>query len=480
MSSRILKYEWRNASADRTPLAIALLLGLAIAFGAYNGSRWVDFQNQTLRAALAEERTRLDAIREQIPQLESGEKKVPPFTDPRLPQSFGRNLGTRYVTLPPAPLASLAIGQSDLHPYYFRVSINSKDTFLNNDEIENPIHLLAGRFDLAFVFLYLFPLVILAFSYNLISAEKETGTLALALSQPVSLARLVAAKISLRAMFVLALAASLSIAGVAIGGADLGAPDAPLRLLLWVVTAALYGGFWFALAIAVNTLGRGSATNAIALAGCWLLFLIVIPSVLNVAVKAAHPVPSRVELIQAIRAAGEDSTRQGSQLLARYLEDHPELAPPESKPGTPPDFSYLQVALNDAIEKKVQPVLETFERQLAHQRQLVDRFRYLSPAIVAQSAFDDLAGSSGHRYMHFLAQVDTYHRRWRQFFIPRILKKQPLSAGDLDHLPIFIYKEEETYAVVSRLSFDLFGLAFAFAAISILALRKLRSYPVAG
>jgi ABC-2 type transport system permease protein len=69
----------------------------------------------------------------------------------------------KLAAMRPAATGALAIGQSDLYPYYFKISTNSKETFANNDEIENPVHLLAGRFDLAFVIVYLLPLVILAF-----------------------------------------------------------------------------------------------------------------------------------------------------------------------------------------------------------------------------------------------------------------------------------------------------------------------------
>lgn len=480
MLTTLMRYEWRNLSADRAPLAVALILGAAIVYGAFNGSAWVRFQQGAISEAMAEERELLEKIRADIPRVDSGELKVSAFADPRLPQSFGRNMGTRYAVMPPAALGALAIGQSDLYPYYFRVSTNSKETFLNNDEIENPVHLLAGRFDLAFVFVYLYPLVILAFSYNIVSAEKESGTLSLSLSQPLSLGRIVMAKVLLRALFVLALAVGLSVAGVIIGGADLAAEGTVARLTLWATAAVAYGAFWFALAIGVNAMGRSSATNGMMLAGAWLLFVIVIPSVLNVAVKAVYPVPSRVELIQAIRVAGDESTREGSKLLARYLEDHPELAPPSKEKDGPPDFGTLLVAINDATEQRVQPVLAAFDAQLASQQRMVDRFRYLSPAIVAQAAFNDLAGSSSHRYQHFLAQVDEYHRQWRGFLVPRILKKERLSAGDLDRLPAFSFREEDTAAVTGRAAVALAGLLIPVLLAAIPALSALRRYPVAG
>ena len=476
----LLRYDWRNLAADRVPAAVAILLAVAIAYGAWNGSQWTNFRHRAINAALSEERSRLKGIRADIVQLDAGtgSKEVSAFADPRLPQSLGRNMGLRYAVMPPATLSALSVGQSDLYPYYFKVSTNSRQTFVNSDEIENPVHLLAGRFDLSFVILYLFPLVILALTYNLLSAGKEEGILALALSQPVTLWRLVSAQIVLRAGFVILLTILLSFGGVLLGGTNLLTSAALARFLFWIAITAAYGAFWFALAVGVNALGRSSATNAITLAGLWLLFVILIPAVVNVAVKAAYPVPSRIEMIQATRVAGEDATRRSSQLLARYMEDHPELAAPGS--ASTADFGTLLIAVNEATEKSIQPVLDRFDSQLAAQQAFVNRFRYLSPAIVTQFAFNDLAGTGPDRYASFLTQVARYHRAWRDFFSPRILRKVRITAPDLDSLPTFGFQEEETMIVLSRVIAPLAGLVLPTAIVALWAFSRLKRYPVVG
>lgn len=479
MLTRLMRFEWRMLAADKTLFAVAAVLGVAIGYGAVNGARWVRFQARTIQAAQEEEKARLAAIKADIPKIDAGEKKVAPFLDPRLPQAVGRTVGLRYAVMPPGPLGALAVGQSDLYPYYFQVSTNSKSTFLNSDEIENPVHLLAGRFDLAFVILYLFPLVILAFSYNIVSAEKEAGTLGLALSQPVPLSSIVTAKIGLRALVVFSLAIGLPAMGAILGGADLSADGALPRLALWIGLTAAYGAFWFALAVLVNAFGKSSATNAMALAAVWLGFVVLIPAILNVGVKAAYPVPSRVDLIQAIRGAGDEATRQSSKLLARYLEDHPEMAPAENG-GAPPDFGTLLVAVNDATERSVEPVLAKFDRQLSNQQAAVETLRFLSPAVAVQAAFNDIAGSSAHRYKHFLTQVDEYHKRWREFFYPRILRREKLSAADVDRIPAFEYRGEETSAVMERVAVAMVGLWMIVLLLAVPAFRALRRYPVAG
>ena len=187
MLRHIMRHDWRMLRADHTLWAVALLLVAAIAYGTYSGAAWVRFQRQTLAAASFEERQRYQDIKKGIADANAGRTRPPWFSDPRQPAAVGRTLGPRYAQLPPAPLGAFAIGQTDLYPYYVKVSTLNQQTYLNNDEIEHPLHLLSGRFDLAFVVLYLYPLVILVLTYNMVSAEKESGTLAMTLSQPVTL-----------------------------------------------------------------------------------------------------------------------------------------------------------------------------------------------------------------------------------------------------------------------------------------------------
>jgi ABC-2 type transport system permease protein len=188
-------------------------------------------------------------------------------------------------------------------------------------------------------------------------------------------------------------------------------------------------------------------------------------------------------MIQATRVAGDAASRQAAQLLARYLEDHPELAP-QAEPGSkaaasPPDFGTLQIAVNDATERSIQPVLDRFDSQLAAQQQLADRFRYLSPAIVLQSALYDIAGSSAHRFGHFMNQASAFHSSWRSYFVPRILKKEKMTADDIASLPQYRFLEESSGTVAARLWPCLVGLAIPLIVIAAVAIRRLRSFPVA-
>jgi ABC-2 type transport system permease protein len=474
--NRIVRHEWRLLATDGTLWLIAAIFAFAIGYGTFNGSRWVRFQHEAIAEAATEERARFAAQEDAIRRINGGELKVSPFADPRNPQTAGSRFGARYAAMPPASLAALSIGQSDLLPYYFKITSDARQTVIAGAELENPHRLLTGRFDLAFVLIYLYPLLIFAISYNALSGEKEQGTLALALSQPVSLGSLVAGKLGLRLVVFLLLIGTLAGFAVVIGGVDSGAEGVWPRLLLWMAAVIAYGVVWFALATLVVSFGRPSSTNAMVLAAGWLTFVILVPSLLNMMATSVYPVPSRVEMIQAMREASDEANEQGSRLLSRYYEDHPELAAGGADQAMN-DFNVIRVAVNADVEQRVRPVLERFERQLAGQRTMVSRLRVLSPAILMQDALNDISGTGIPRHQHFMQQVSEFHERWRAHFVPLIFRKAQIDG--YGELPAFAFREEPLGAAALRVAESLAAVLALAAAIAIAGFWNLRRFPVA-
>lgn len=476
MLSRILRHEWRVFAADRSLWVVLGLFGIAIAYGTATGVGWTRFQQRAIADARAEEQDRFSTLEADMRLIAAGTKTVSAFADPRNPDSAGRRLATRYAVLPPMPLAALAVGQSDLLPYYVRIGSDTRDPALAATEIENPQRLLSGRFDLAFVLVYLFPLFVLALSYDVLSGEKEGGTLVLTLSQPVSLRTLVLGKLALRLLAFVVAVSVLTAAALVATGVDVRAPGAAVRLQWWGAAVFAYGAVWFAAAIAVASRGYASATNAGVLAGLWLLATVVVPSSLNLVSNTLYPVPSRVALVQALREASDEANTRGSQLLARYYEDHPELAP-QSVERAMSEASMIRVATNTEIESRVRPVLDTFERQRASQQRLVDAFRVLSPALVMQDVLNDVSGTGTIRHQAFLSQVGAFHERWRGYFVPLVFTNARLDT--LAEVPRFTFAEEADDVVGGRVAGGLAILLAAALVVGAVGLRALRRYPIA-
>jgi ABC-2 type transport system permease protein len=473
----LLRHEWRSLTADASLWLVVAMFAVAIGYGAFNGVRWVDFQQQAIAEAQQEEAERFQKHEREIARINRENATVSPFADPRNPNAVGRSLGARYAVLPPTPLAPLAVGQSDLLPYYFKMTTDAKETVLAATELENPHRLLAGRFDLAFVLIYLYPLLILALTYNLLSSEKEQGTLVLALSQPVSLRTLATGKIAVRfAVFAVAVVA-MSLVAMTVAGVDLGAGGVLPRLVLWLGAVMSYGLLWFALAAAVASFGKPSATNAMVLAALWLLLVVMIPSILSMTTTTLYPVPSRVEMIQALRVASDEANAEGSKLLAQYYEDHPELASGDEQQAMT-DFNLVRVAVNSEVGRRVRPVLDRYTRQLVAQQRIVERARFLSPAILLQDALNDVSGTGLLRHREFVSQVEAYHQRWRDYFVPLVFQRARLT--DYSRLPGFSFGEEPLDAVSGRVAISVAGIIVPALLVGAIGLTRLRRYPVLG
>lgn len=480
----ILRHEWRNLAADRTAWVVILLFAAVIAGAVVNGSARVEERRAEIDQALAAERERLAADRAEALRAAAAprpEGEVSPFAaGPDHPYYLGTRQGTNAFLLP-GPLAPLALGQSDLYPYGYKVTTGNRESLVTSEPLENPIKLHTGSFDLAFVLIYLGPLLILVLSFNLISGEKESGTLGLLLSQPVSLRTLVLGKVALRALLVLGSAVVFTLAGFLATGADLSAPGAPFRLALWSLAVLAYGAFWFSLAVWVNARGRSSAANAVILASCWLVLVVLVPGVVNLAATAFYPVPSRVDFVHAMRLASNEARVQGSQLLGQFFEDHPQLA--KGRPADPDEASFmvLRLARDEAVGRSLEPVLARYEESLERQEGLVDRFRFLSPALLLQDVLLDIAGTGAARHRRFVAQVDAFRRGWRELFAPRYVEDRPVfTAADYDRLPRFDFVEEPTDELARRTALPLALLIGVPLVLGGLGLRAYRRFQAAG
>ena len=456
MTSHLFRLELRLLARERAAWVLLALFAAALGYGLWNGGRVAGRQREAAAAIAQDTETFQAQVRQHLGQQAIDPKAI-----------AGR--GTMAV-LPPAPLPLLATGQSDLSPGHESVVLwrlaASGDT---RSELENPSHLLAGRFDLAFVLVWLFPLFLLALVYDLMAGDRESGTLRLALAQGVTPWRWMILRALARALPMLMLAALGTLAAGFFGGSG----GTGLRLMLALAVVLAYGLFWVALAIAVNAVARSAASAATSLGAAWVLLVLVAPTLLNVTVETLYPTPSRPELVAAGRKASGEAEKRGGELLNSFYRDHPELAPP----GQQADFAAQHLTVQSEVGRAVEPVRQKFDEQLARQQTAVGQWRFLSPAIAMHEALTDLAGTGYWRHRAFRDQVTAFKKSVSDFYTPKIHKRETLTMADFERLPRFVFREEPTGAWMNRSGAGLAGmLAFAFvlAGLAMVNLRPAR------
>lgn len=474
MFQKIIKTEWRNLFAERSFLILAVVFSLLTIYGILNAGNWVKTKSEQSRILIEKHEKNLAEKQQKVRQGVKGSNVPGNSTpDPGDPYEIGMNL--HYAVKPFASSAIFSVGQSDILSNNAGIALTTlQRTEADKEGFENPLSFLTGKFDLAFVIVYLMPLFVLAMSFNLLSAERENGTLQLILANPLKLKTLLTAKVTAQFLLIFVIAAVAAVAGILLSAQSF-AGEFWLKFSLWLILVLAYTAFWFALAVFINSFGFSSATNAVVTSSSWLSLVLILPTLLNVVISAVYPVPPRSEVVSAIRGVNLDMRRDGEKLLTEFYQDHPELIPKDGKTDTK-DFGLAFVYVQRETKKRVAEVENRFDEQLQNQQNLVKKLRFLSPSIIAQEAVNDIAGTGLERYTEFRRQTKEFDKTWDTYFSTKIFRNEMLTAEEFDRIPRFKFQEESFGDLFSRISFGVLFLLVATAILMFLAFGKLQNY----
>ena len=445
------------------------LLGLLLLAGGYAifyGKTEIERQQATIALLHHDEQARLDTLRAHLALDTTVAANRQAWQDARDPY-FADVDGYRYAIDEPRPLAALALGGRDLRSFYQPVAARSLLRQVDLTELVNPQKLLAGHFDLSFVLVYLLPLVIVALTYNVLSAEAERGTLALLRSQPFSVARVLGLKLLFRFALVLGAVAVLTLLAGVVNRVPVGEAG---QLLLWLGVAAAYVAFWFGVSALVVAQGRTSAFNAVALLGLWSLLVLVAPALTQLALDRRHPLPDRAEVLGRVRQEYA-TVRPKAETLRLFYEKNPQFSRSDT---TSPALSLMvYYARNELVDRSLAPLVNRQEAQLLAREAAVRAVRGLLPAVNAQDLFNRLAGTDEESHRAYQADLRRFHQTVKEFFVPKKFTNHPMTAADYDQIPVWNPTPAPTPPVTGGVLALLLGAAL-FAGVGAWLMRRWR------
>jgi ABC-2 type transport system permease protein len=415
----LLRWEALRLRRERAFWYIALLLTLALFHGYGNALRWAQHQVATLSLERSEQQRAEQGWRERAQTLSiPGGAALAHWQDPTDITGFSRYFLRASATRPVNAMAPLAIGDSDLDPYVFRVRLDLKSTFETSYELVNPLQLTLGRLDTAFVLVALLPLGAIGIGYLMFTSERESGALRLVLAQPVPAARLWLAR-GLVLWGTLTGIASTGLLASTIFLGGIGAPE-PARLVAAFAVVAGYLLLWSALIAMLASLPTKAGTGSILAVTVWIALVILIPALASLCARTLAPLPSRVEYVDTLRAISDRVANERRSVLERHFNDHPELA------GTAVDglnFATARLILVREIERALAPLEQREAQARSTQQRIADTLHLMSPASITNRALADLAGNGPTRQAAFISAVDDHHARLRDFFVPKVLRE---------------------------------------------------------
>ena len=330
----------------------------------------------------------------------------------------------------PGDLAFLAPMRGDAVPAVLRIRILALEGQINDNEAANPELLLAGRFDFAFVTLYLAPLLLIALLHDLWSGEREAGRLAALDSLPRARTRLWSPRAALRAGGVaLALLLPLLLGGLAEG-------TAPLRLGAAAALVLASLGFWMIVTLGVAWVQAASATQAAVLAGLWFAITLVVPAAAHLGINAAVPLPDAAAIARENREevhAGWD--RPKAETMARFVKLYPAWRD-QAATGTAFEWKWY-FAFQQLGDEAVAADSAARDAGIARREELAQRLGWLLPPVKVAQALQHLAGSDVAADLAFKAQVRAYHRALREYHYPYLFGGRPMGEPDVAGAPLF-------------------------------------------
>ncbi|ATH16105.1 ABC transporter permease [Delftia acidovorans] len=411
-----LLHEWRLLTRSRLALCALALLLLLSTLAVLSGLREIASQRLTLdRLAQLQQQ---DMAAQASRHAQSGDAGSVAY------------YGFHATWDAPSSTAFLALGLRDAAPYVLRVRALALQAQLHEGESFNPELALAGRFDFAFVLVYLVPLFLIALLYDLVSGERESGRLGMLQAMPGTGRRLWLRRAALRSVLVLACVALPALAGALAGGAAAGA------LATVLLSATAYVVFWSGLCLVVAALGGSSVANAMALMGCWAVLTLVLPTLANAALSRAIPVSQGVELMLAQRQTVHgawDLPRE--QTMERFFRNHPEWR--DTAP-LPAGFHWKwYYAFQQLGDESVASQFAAYRAGLQARQAWTGRLGWLLPGVGVQAALHRQAGTDLLAQLAYQDDIAAFHARLRAFLYPYLFEDRTFGAQDFAAQPVF-------------------------------------------
>jgi len=308
----------------------------------------------------------------------------------------------------------LSIGQRDVNPGIQSVTIRTLEGQRYDTDLNNPSSLQSGNLDLGFVILYLFPLLIIVFTFNLLSEEQEAGTWRLLAVQAKSVKVYLLRKLSVRAgaiyiSLVILFVIAILVLSISVNEA----------LLAFVIASVLYLAFWFAFCFWVVTFGRSSSFNVLVLLSAWVVFTILLPASVNNVVANLYPVPeSLATMVKQRDGYHEKWDMDKSSTMERFYTHYPQY----KSYGIPEQsFNWLwYYAMQQMGDDESLQTSEAMREKILQREKMSRSIAMAMPTMHTQLLFNDVARTSLTDYVQLLDTTRVFHEHMRLHFYPKI------------------------------------------------------------
>jgi len=358
---------------------------------------------------------RLQNYQESVRLYESAHKTISSvFTDPakgfRPPSRFSFLSTGLEVVLPDAAQTVAKYGAT-----YADMRLT------NTQGTDNLYEFFHGPLDFSFLVTVVMTFLALAFSYNAVSGEKESGTLAQVLSNSVLRSRIIAAKAAAQFLMLAVpflAGVALSLALVPPAAAPAGAPSAWYAIGAAVLFSLLTIAAFFNLGLLVSSLTKQAVTSIVVLLLVWTALFAVVPRLSVIAARFLAPALSEQAFAQEraqIRLANEKACEaEVDKLIKEYPQPPRAVMQANPRAYPPKEFSDRQAEIRARFQGELvaegRKAQQAFDKKRDAQIQMSMLVARISPVSCYVRPLAEIAGTGWLEYKRFIETVGRFQQ----------------------------------------------------------------------
>ncbi len=343
------------------------------------------------------------------------------------------------------PINALSIGQRDVNPSIQSVTIRGLEAQKYDADLNNLYNLLLGNIDFSFVLIFLFPLIIIAFTYNIISEEKESGTWKIVVIQSRSPFSFIFQLFSVRFLVVLlVLFVTLFIGCIFL--------EIPLdsAFLTYLLVSILYILFWFGVCFLVASLHKTSNFNAVILLSIWIFLIIILPASINNYLVNKYPTPEALETTLKQRKGYHEKWDTDKQpTVDKFYAHYPQFKKFKMPEG---DFNWLwYYAMQQMGDDESAKQSKELREKLQKRNKLSANIAQFIPTLHLQIQLNEIAKSGLTNQLLFLDEVTHFHEKNRLYFYPKIFSEAPVNSENWEKFKVQTFTDKSSLSYMKIL-----------------------------
>lgn len=367
-----------------------------------------------------------------------------------------------FVSKKPVALTVLSNGVFRENGQVARIVLRDVPEIKRGHSAANPSLILAGNWDFHFVMKIILSLFAFLFAYDAVSGEKESGTLRMLLSNPVSRSRIILGKMLGRFLSLAVVITLVFLIGLMLVSLDESIAltnENRLRILFIFLGSLAYLGVFFAIGIMTSCLTNQSIVSLLLSLLIWAMLVFAIPkaSVSAISLFKHPPTPAELEAKKVALAKDMYVKFQLSTLepARRWMTRPSGEVPPGEFYRRQREFEMEVGKLRRENESEhLDRLYRLYEEHMNQQRdvdRLAGRFARLSPAACYDYFLTELTETSPGDFYHFIDQLSGYQKGFRKFVSDMMLSQEvrPIvwnqqdpfkyTRPDLRQIPSFDY-----------------------------------------